>query len=335
MMMPAAQLVQVYRGPLIESNHYGHIAVVDLRGNVLHGLGDPRHVTFVRSSSKPLQAIPVVESGAADRYRFSQADLALCCASHNGEQRHTDRVTDMLARIGVPHEALQCGTHAPRDQDNYKKLIRSGGELTPIYNNCSGKHTGMLTLASHLGADLTNYRDVDHPVQVLMRAAVADMADMPAEDIVIGIDGCGVPVFGVPLDRLALAFAKLSDPSGQPDTRRQALERITAAMMAHPEMVGGKDRFCTDLMSALQGRIIGKAGAEGVYAAGIMGEGIGIAVKVDDGNARAAYPTVVAILEQMGYLGEADLKSLEAHRVPSIQNAREETIGKLQVAFSL
>jgi L-asparaginase II len=207
--------------------------------------------------------------------------------------------------------------------------------LTPIYNNCSGKHTGMLTLASHLGADLTNYRDVDHPVQVLMRAAVADMADMPAEDIVIGIDGCGVPVFGVPLDRLALAFAKLSDPSGQPDTRRQALERITAAMMAHPEMVGGKDRFCTDLMSALQGRIIGKAGAEGVYAAGIMGEGIGIAVKVDDGNARAAYPTVVAILEQMGYLGEADLKSLEAHRVPSIQNAREETIGKLQVAFSL
>ncbi|SEB84204.1 asparaginase [Paenibacillus sp. GP183] len=333
--MPAAQLVHVYRGPLIESKHYGHIAVVDLSGNVLHGLGDPRHVTFVRSSSKPLQAIPVVESGAADRYQFSQADLALCCASHNGEQRHTDRVMDMLARIGVPHEALQCGTHAPRDQDNYKKLIRSGGELTPIYNNCSGKHTGMLTLASHLGADLSSYRDIDHPVQVLMRSAVADMTDMPAEDIVIGIDGCGVPVFGVPLDRLALAFAKLSDPSGQPEPRRQALERITAAMMAHPEMVGGKDRFCTDLMSALPGRIIGKAGAEGVYAAGLMGEGIGIAVKVDDGNARAAYPTVVAILEQLGYLGEADLKALEAHRVPSIQNAREEIIGKLQVAFSL
>jgi L-asparaginase II len=335
MMMPAAQLVHVYRGPLIESNHYGHIAVVDLKGNVLRGLGDPQHVTFVRSSSKPLQAIPVVESGAADRYRFSQADLALCCASHNGEQRHTDRVADMLARIGVPHEALQCGIHAPRDQDNYKKLIRSGGELTPIYNNCSGKHTGMLTLASHLGADLSGYRSIDHPVQVLMRAAVADMAGMPAEDIVIGIDGCGVPVFGVPLDRLALAFAKLSDPSGQPDPRRQALEQITAAMMAHPEMVGGKERFCTDLMSALPGRIIGKAGAEGVYAAGIMGKGIGIAVKVDDGNARAAYPTVVAILEQMGYLGEADLKALEAHRTPSIQNARDEIIGKLQVAFSL
>jgi L-asparaginase II len=333
--MPAAQLVHVYRGPLIESNHYGHIAVVDFRGNVLHGLGDPHHVTFVRSSSKPLQAIPVVESGAADRYRFSPADLALCCASHSGEQRHTDRVTDMLARIGVPHEALQCGTHVPRDQENYKRLIRSGGELTPIYNNCSGKHAGMLTLASHLGADLSSYRDIDHPVQVLMRAAVADMADMVAEDIVIGIDGCGVPVFGVPLDRLALAFAKLSDPTGQPETRRQALERITAAMMAHPEMVGGMNRFCTDLMSALQGRIIGKAGAEGVYAAGIMGEGIGIAVKVDDGNARAAYPTVIAILEQMGYLGEADLKALEAHRVPLIHNAREETIGTLQVAFSL
>jgi L-asparaginase II len=333
--MSATQLIHVYRGPLIESNHYGHVAVVDLKGNVLHGLGDPRHVTFVRSSSKPLQAIPVVESGAADRYLFTPADLALCCASHSGEERHTDRVADLLARIGVSEEALQCGIHAPRDEENYKKLIRSGGELTPIYNNCSGKHSGMLALASQLGADLETYRQVDHPVQVMMRAAVADMAGMNAEDIVIGVDGCGVPVFGLPLDRLALAFAKLSDPSELPEPRRQTLERIASAMMEHPEMVGGKDRFCTDLMSALKGRIVGKAGAEGVYAAGIIGQGIGIAVKVEDGNARAAYPTVVAILEQLGYLNETDLKALEPHHTPLIRNAREEIIGRLQAAFSL
>lgn len=330
-----AKIVDVYRGPLVESSHYGHIAVVDLQGNILHSVGDPQRLTFARSSAKPLQAIPVVESGAADRYQFSPADIALCCASHSGEAQHVNRAAAMLSRIGLSPDALQCGTHIPHDQEGYKQLIRAGGELTPLYNNCSGKHSGMLALACHMGADPAGYRQVDHPVQVAMRAAVADLAGMKPEEIVIGVDGCGVPVFGLPLYRLALAFAKLSDPSDLPEARRQAVERITSAMMAHPEMVAGTNRFCTDLMGALRGRVIGKAGAEGVYAAGIMGKGIGIAVKVEDGNIRAAYPAVVAVLEQLGCLNETDLQALQHHRVPVIKNARQEVIGQLRAAFSL
>jgi L-asparaginase II len=156
-------------------------------------------MTFVRSASKPLQAIPIVESGAVDRYQFSQADVALCCSSHNGEQIHTDRVTDILARIGVSEEALLCGMHVPYDQENYKKLKQSGGELTPIYNNCSGKHSGMLALASHLGVEISSYHEVDHPVQALMRAAVADIASMSLGDIVLGVDGCATAAASEPL----------------------------------------------------------------------------------------------------------------------------------------
>lgn len=332
---PAAKIVDVTRGPIVESSHYGHIAVVDLQGNILYSVGDPHRVTYARSSSKPLQAIPVVESGAAEHYNFTPADIALCCASHSGEIQHTERVSSILSRISLPVEALQCGTHIPHDQEGYKKLIREGGELTPLHSNCSGKHSGMLTLATHIQADPANYRDINSPVQVAMRAAVADMAGMQPEEIVIGTDGCGVPVFGLPLDRLALAFAKLSDPSGLPEKRRQTVETITSAMIAHPEMVAGTNRFCTELMGALKGRVIGKAGAEGVYAAGIMGKGIGVAVKVEDGNIRAAYPAVVAVLEQMGFLTEADLQALQHHRIPAVKNMRQDTVGELRVAFTL
>lgn len=333
--MPAEKIIDVTRGSIVESSHFGHIAVVDLEGNILYSVGDPHRVTYARSSSKPLQAIPVVESGAAEHYNFSQADIALICASHSGETQHTERVSDILSRIHLPVEALQCGTHIPHDQEGYKKLIREGGELTPLHSNCSGKHSGMLTFASHIEADPATYREIDNPVQVAMRAAVADMAGMKPEEIIIGTDGCGVPVFGLPLDRLALAFAKLSDPSGLPEKRRETVETITSAMIAHPEMVAGTNRFCTELMGALKGRVIGKAGAEGVYTAGVMGKGIGIAVKVEDGNIRAAYPAVVGVLEQLGFLNEADLQALQHHRVPLVKNMRQDTVGELHVAFTL
>ncbi|WP_026074197.1 asparaginase [Brevibacillus massiliensis] len=329
------KLVDVCRGGRVESSHYGHIAVVASDGKLLFSLGDPYRKTYARSSVKPLQAIPVVETGAADRYELSDADLSLCCASHSGEAQHTERVLAILGRAGIGEDALQCGTHIPHSQDAYQKLIAAGKKLTPLYSNCSGKHTGMLITAKHMGESLEDYYKPDHPVQQRILQVIAEMADYPIEQIEMGTDGCGVPVHALPLERLAYAFARMAHPDDLGEKRANTANRITAAMMKHPEMVGGTGRFCTDFMKAARGRLFGKAGAESVYLIGDRQTGVGIAIKVEDGNGRAAYPTALETLRQLGLLDKSQLDELAHHYRPIVKNARQENVGELVPSFTL
>lgn len=333
--MEATNLVEVYRGDLLESAHKGDIAVVDSQGTLLYYAGNPNRIVYARSSMKPIQAIPVVETGAADRYGFSDADLSLCCASHSGERQHTDRVLEILKRVGIDDSFLKCGVHIPRWQNTYKDLVLNGEEVTALYNNCSGKHTGMLATAKHMGESLENYYNPNHPVQQRILNAVSEMAECPKEDIKIGIDGCGVPVHGLPIERIAYGFAKMANPSSLDESRQKTVKRITKAMIAAPEMVAGTDRFCTDFMIAGQGRFFGKGGAEAVYCIGDYETGLGIAIKIADGNSRAVYPAAVEVLKQLNVLSETPINQLNDHYLPELKNARQEVIGRIVPNFSL
>jgi L-asparaginase II len=330
-----SKLVDVYRGGRVESSHVGHIAVVDSTGRLLYSVGDPYRVTYARSAFKPIQVIPIVETGAADSYSLSDADLSLLCGSHSGEKQHTSRVLSILERAGLTEEALKCGTHVPFNQEAYKELIQDGNELTAQYNNCSGKHSGMLVTAKHMNETLQDYYLPDHPVQQRIIQAVSDVAGFPKEDIGIGIDGCGVPVFAMPLERLAYAFARLAQPQTLGDERSKVVEKITTAMTKHPEMVGGTGRFCTDFMKVGQGRLFGKAGAESVYSIGDKETGIGIAIKVEDGNDRAMYPVALEVLKQLDMISKEQLEEIRDHYRPPLKNARKEEVGFLQASFTL
>jgi L-asparaginase II len=330
-----SKLVDVYRGGRVESSHFGHIAVVDSEGRLLYSVGDPYRDTYARSAVKPLQVIPVIETGAADRYNFSGADLSLFCGSHSGEKQHTSRVLSILERAGLTEEALQCGTHIPFNQEAYKVLIQEGKELTTQYNNCSGKHSGMLVTATHMNETVQDYYLPDHPVQQRIIQAVSDLSEYPKEKIGIGIDGCGVPVFSMPLERLAYTFARMAQSETLGEQRAKVVEKITTAMTSHPEMVGGTGRFCTDFMKATKGRLFGKAGAESVYCIGDKETGIGIAIKVEDGNDRAMYPVALEVLKQLNLITEGQLDELRNHYRPMLKNARQEDVGQLQASFTL
>lgn len=328
-------MVRVTRGDITESWHHGDIAIVDENGHVKSSLGDAKRVIFARSSAKPLQALPLVESGAADFFNMSPAEIALCCASHNGEEKHTDLVFSFLNRIGVSQEKLRCGTHAPYYGPAHEKLLRDGAVISEIHNNCSGKHAGMLAYASFLGADLDTYLDLEHPVQQRILRTVSEVCEIAEADIEIGIDGCGVPVHGLPLWKFAMAFARFVRPSMFPEPRAVAMKRIASAMMQHPDIVAGTGRFCTDLMSAAPGEILGKAGAEGVYCAAVVSKGIGICVKTDDGNARAAGPATVEALYQSGLISESVVMALASVHRPILKNHQGKVVGSLQPDFKL
>ncbi|WP_370644611.1 asparaginase [Sporosarcina sp. ACRSL] len=328
-------LVTVERGPIVESVHRGSFAIVNAKGEVISSIGDIERVVFARSSMKPLQAIPIIETGAADHYAFDDGDLALACASHNGEEQHTNRAASILQRLDLDVKDLKCGIHPPRQQAAYEALIRSGGVATPIHNNCSGKHSGMLATAKHMNESVEDYYKIDHPVQQRILSVISELTNVPSEEIKIGIDGCGVPVHGVPLRNLALAFAKMAVPSEFKESRQQSIHRVTKAMMNAPEMVGGTSRFCSDFMKHMDGKAFGKAGAEGVYCVGVPRAGIGIAVKIDDGNSRATSVVIMEILRQMDLIDEQETKALASYHFPLLLNARKETVGMLKPAFSI
>jgi L-asparaginase II len=329
------RLVAVERGPLVESIHRGDIAIVKANGEVVSSVGDIEKVIYARSSMKPMQAIPIIETGAADRFHFDDADLALACASHNGEKQHTERVTTILSRLGLKAVDLKCGIHPPRRQEAHVELIRSGGDMTPIHNNCSGKHVGMLATAKHMEERIEDYYKIDHPVQRRILSVISELTDVPMGDIEIGIDGCGVPVHGIPLKNLALGFARMADPSGLDEFRRHSIGRVTDAMMNASEMVGGTSRFCTDFMKHMGGKMFGKVGAEGVYCVGVPKAGIGIAIKIEDGNSRATSTVIMEILTQMDLIEEQEAKALESYHFQPLLNARNEMVGKLRPVFSI
>ena len=338
-----APLVEVWRGRVVESRHRGHVAAVDGDGRLVARLGQPETVTFLRSSAKPHQTIPLVATGAADRFGLTSPELAVACGSHSGEPVHEQTVAAMLQKIGLDESALKCGAHEPFDRETALEMRRRGDPPRVLQNNCSGKHTGMLALALHLGAPAETYHHPENPVQQLILETIARFSGLTAEEVVRGTDGCGVPVFGMPVRAMALMYARLVAPDvGLDDQSSLACARIVAAMTGSPALVGGtRERLDTEMMRATAGRIISKIGAEGVYTVGVLPSarwprGLGLALKIEDGEDRRARPTVVIeALRQLGALEADALEALKPYSSFPIRNHRGDHVGEVRANFEL
>ena len=336
-------VVEVRRGSITESRHRGHIAAVDGDGRVAAHLGVPETLTYLRSSAKPFQSLPLVASGAADHFHFTEKEVAISCASHNGEPIHTETVAAMLRKIGLTESALKCGVHEPFSADEAARLRERGERPNVLHNNCSGKHTGMLALALHLGAPVETYDQPANPVQLMIGRTIEQFSGVALEDIAVGVDGCGAPVFGVTVRAMALMYARLVlPPVDWPTEMRGAAQRIVSAMSSYPEMIGGRaERLDTVLMRACKGGLVSKVGAEGVYTAGVLPcerwpRGLGLAFKIEDGEDRRARPTVVIeALRQLGVLEDKALDELAPYRSFEIRNHRGDLVGEVRANFEL
>lgn len=326
-------IITVSRGGIVESQHDGVISVVSSEGKEIAHYGDTGLVTFARSSAKPVQAIPVVESGALDAYGFEEADLALFCASHSSELVHTDRVAKILSRIGLDESYLKCGGHVPHSMETYDRLVLAGQKPTSLYSNCSGKHSGMLTYAQHTGTDPNTYHLPEHPLQQEIVKTLAELSEVAKDDIVIGTDGCGVPCFAIPVFNWALAMAKFADKKST--GHGPAMERIVRAMGKYPELVGGTDRFDTDLMRATSGRIVAKGGAEGFIIAINTADNWAVAAKIKDGNARGIPPLIIKTLLAMDAISQKERTLLGRYEEVQVMNTRQEIVGKVTADFEL
>jgi L-asparaginase II len=324
--------VDVTRGSLVESRHRVAVAVADGAGRVRAVSGEVGRPVYARSAVKPIQAIPLVEDGVADRLGITEAELALACASHSGEPRHVELARSLLARAGADEGMLACGAHRPFHAPAAEDLRRRGKAAGRIHNNCSGKHAGMLALARVKGWSLAGYHEADHPVQRRMLDEMARWSDVPGGDIVTAPDGCGVLTFAVPLRALAAAFGRIAGAAGR---GRGGARVVIAAMTAHPEVVGGTDRVCTEVMKATGGRVFLKVGAEGVYAAGAPQAEVGVALKVEDGAGRAAESAVVAVLHKLGLLTDDELLAIDRFARPPVLNTRGEQVGVVRPRIEL
>ena len=330
--MPNPILVEVTRGDHVESVHRGAVAIANAKGGIVFSRGDIETPTFPRSSLKMVQALPLVESGAADAFGLSDEEIALACASHSGEPMHTTRVAKWLEKIGCTENDLACGAHPSRVEAVNEAMIRAGEKPTRIFNNCSGKHSGFLTVCRHWDVATSGYEIHDHPLQVAIAKALGELAGIKGE-LPFGIDGCTAPAFALPTSAFARVLAQYADPSSQPPQRAAAMKRIVAAMIAHPDLVAGTGRSDTILMRAAKGRVATKAGAEAYYAAIIPEAGLGVALKIDDGAGRGAETAIAAILDKLGVLTD-DKAAHEIIRAP-ILNTRGKIVGERRPAKAL
>jgi L-asparaginase II len=322
--------VEVTRGDKVESRHQVSAVVVDTEGRVVYRAGDPAAAVFPRSSIKPVQALALVESSAAEAQACSDAEIALACASHAGEAVHVDTVAPWLERIGCGERDLECGCHHPYAWNATVELLRADQEPNQLHNNCSGKHTGFLTLARHQNWQTKGYIDYGHPVQQRVLGLLESMYGLDLSAAPWGVDGCGIPTIAVPLANLAMAMARLAVPDDQPDQRQAACTRVRRAMSAHPRLVSGSGRFCTRVIQATAGRALVKTGAEGVYAASFPELGLGAALKAEDGAGRAAEAAMAYLLARLDVLSEDDSAALADLLDTPIVNRVGRTVGRIR-----
>jgi L-asparaginase II len=332
---PAPCLVEVLRGPLVESTHRGAAVIVDAAGRVVRSWGDIERPVYPRSAVKPLQALPLIESGAADKYGLGAAELALSCASHHGQPIHVETVMRWLDRAGLDIGDLECGAHLPSDIVSAQALIRAGAAPQAVHNNCSGKHAGFLCTAKCLGEPTNHYIEADHPVQQRVTKALGEMTGLDLTRAPRGRDGCGIPVFGLSLYGMALGFARLADPSGLHDERRAAATRLLDAMAAVPVMIDGSTGMCNQIMSVAGRNVRLKGGAEGVCCAALPGQGLGIALKIEDGTARAAQLAMITLLDRLGCFSDEQRMALHPFLKPLLHNVVGIEVGALRPADSL
>jgi len=324
-------LVELLRGNGVESMHRGALALLDADGGVVAALGDVDRPVYPRSAVKLLQALPLVTSGAADRVGLTDAELALACASHNGEARHVATAAAMLAKAGLDADALECGSHWPGLDTATRELAASGVGPTALHNNCSGKHAGFLCVACAAGVDHRGYVAASHPVQREVRAALESLTGVGLSEDQCGIDGCAIPTFAVPLTALAHAFARFGAGAHMGQSRTKAAARIRAAIAAQPYYVAGSGRFCTEIMTRFGARVLVKTGAEGVFCGMLPGLGLGIALKMWDGAARAAE---VAMASLLGHFGVLPAERREELLHPPVKNVVGLLVGEMRPAKS-
>jgi len=329
------KLVYVYRGDSIESIHRGSAVISDVEGKVLYYIGDVEFYTFLRSAAKPFQVIPMIESGAARKYGFTSREIAIMAGSHSGEEVHTKTIQGILEKIGLSEKNLQCGVHIPHFYTVKGITPRPSDVFTPLQNNCSGKHASMLAFSVFKSWDIENYLDFDHPAQKMILKSVADVCHYPQEKIGRGIDGCGAPVFAMPLRNIAWGMAQLLSPNTVPREIAKVYSTITLAMRENPEMISGEGRFDYELAKASGGKIISKSGAEGVQMFGIPDMRLGGAVKIEDGATRAVRPATIEFLHQAGFLSEEAVADLEKFVSPEILSHHKKPVGRIRARFEI
>ncbi len=335
-------LARVFRGPHVESVHRGNLAVCDDTGRVRERCGEPEAPVYARSAAKPFQALPLLLAGGEKRFRLGDAEIALLCASHGGEPAHVAGARALLARGGFRAADLECGAHAPMHEASARALVRKGETPTALHNNCSGKHAGMLLACRALDLPSAGYTDPAHPLQRRIRTLLARYAGVAESRITVGVDGCALPVFRLPLSGLATAYARLVAPRlpGEDATAAGTRARLVRAMTRRPDMVAGTGRFTTDFMARGKGRWIGKEGAEGVYAVAVpprrRGEkAIGFAFKIEDGSARPRDAVTLAVLDRLGLLPLEDRRALATYAEPVVVNARGAEVGRIEADVPL
>ena len=328
-------LVEVLRGALIESRHHGAVAVVDADGASVLALGDAGAPVYPRSAVKAIQALPLVESGAAERFGFGDEELALACASHGGEPAHVEVARRMLARAGLDVGALECGAHWPNYRGATEALARAGGTPSALHNNCSGKHAGFLCVACATGIDHRGYVAVRHPVQREVRAALETLTGVGLSEDQCGIDGCSIPTWAIPLSALAHAFARFGTGRGLGPERAKSAARLRAACAAQPWFVAGTGRFCTGIMQRFGARVLVKTGAEGVFCGALPEQGLGIALKCADGGTRAAEVAMAAVIARFLPLGDDERAGLQRFVRPVLRNWNGIEVGGLRPTTEL
>jgi L-asparaginase II len=337
-------LVELTRGPIVESIHYGALVVSDPAGKVIFSRGDPSTVAFLRSSAKPFQALPFVERGGVDYFDLTDEELAVMCSSHHGTDEHVRVVSSLQKKIGVTPDNLLCGMHTPADTATANRMLVNHEENSQLRHNCSGKHSGMLAHARLRGFPVEDYINPSHPVQRSILQTFSEVTGVPKNEIVLGTDGCSAPVFAIPLAKAARAFALLADPSSLPEPRQSALRKIFSVMTCYPTMVAGPSGFDTALITVGKGKILAKGGAEGYQALALLpgacGKGspaYGITFKITDGDQskpeRARPVAAIEILRRLGALDNDQVKALSPFAVRPLYNWRHIEIGEIRPAF--
>ena len=337
-------VLEITRGNIVESVHFGAIAVVDAAGTLVASWGDPATKTYLRSSAKPFQAMPLIELGGAETFGLTDREIAVTCASHSGTDEHAGVIRSIQQKVGVREDNLQCGVHEPFHRPTALAMLQRGEEPTSIRHNCSGKHTGMLAQATLRGLPIEDYLNPGHPVQQLDLQTFAEMCSVDINDIDLGIDGCSAPVWAIPLQNAALGYARLVNPAGLPPARAAACRRIVRAMTSNPDMVAGPERFDTVLMECCSGKVVAKGGAEGYQGMGILPDvlhpghpGLGIALKISDGDAggRAVSAVALEVLRQLGLLSAEQIAALPKFGSKDVLNWRKLVAGEIRPVFEL
>lgn len=328
-------LIKTYRGELLDVMTTGDVAVVDYKGNLVYSAGNPERVAYARSSAKLMQAMVPVSLGVPEAFGWTEQEVAQICASHSGEQIHIDTVRSILKKAGLDESYLQCGAHYPYKVDIAEDMKKKGIEPTDIHNNCSGKHSGMLSTVKFMNEDLSTYYKIEHPHQKRILNMISTICDYPAEKIVIGLDGCGVPVHALPLNKFAYGMARMGKSESLGEKLAPSANKIVNAVMHYPVNVSGSDRIDNMIMQKYPGKIALKVGANGYFTATIPEMGLGIALKVDDGKGASSGMVLLETLYQIGFIPKEDLEYFAEKHHPVVYNHKNELAGRSETCFKL